>query len=169
MPRTPLIPALLCLPLLACAPAQPRAVDSLPPDAGDATRQLAEVKDATDGLPTPSTAGQSAVSPLIGRGYSQITGQPGATRNEKRLMAIRAARMEAMRDLAEQIHGLALEGQTSVQGSVVQTDVLTGRVAGLLRGARTRRVQPLGDDGYMVELEIDRDTVGYIVRVARGQ
>ncbi len=38
-------------------------------------------------------------------GYAVVSSQPGRTENQKRLMAIRSARMAAMRELAEQIHG----------------------------------------------------------------
>ena len=36
---------------------------------------------------------------MVGHGYAQVPGQPGKTHNEKRLMAMRAARLDAMRDL----------------------------------------------------------------------
>lgn len=172
MPRPTLI-VLACLPLLAgCAASDPTAVSALPQDASGQTRQLAEVKDAMDGAAAP--AASAAVQPdltvplLVGRGYAQIAGQPGATRNEKRLMAIRAARMEAMRDLTEQVHGIRLDGQSTLKQAVVADDRLEARVSGVLYGARTRKVRPLQEDGYEVELELDRTTVGYIVRMARS-
>merc|ERR1711998_238815 len=43
---------------------------------------------------------------LTAVGYAVVSTQPGRSDAQKRLMAIRAARMAAMRDLAEQIHGL---------------------------------------------------------------
>ena len=39
-------------------------------------------------------------------GYAVVSSQPGRTDAQKRLMAIRSARMAAMRELAEQIHGI---------------------------------------------------------------
>lgn len=171
MPRPALI-LLACLPLLAgCVAPTPKAVTALPLDATGQTRQLAELKDGMDAAAPPAAAARPAaavqVAPLVGRGYAQIAGQPGQTRNEKRLMAIRAARMEAMRDLTEQVHGVRLDAQSTLKEAVVVDDRLAAHVSGVLYGARTRKVRPLQDDGYEVELELDRDTVGYILRMAR--
>ena len=47
-------------------------------------------------------------------GYAVVSSHPGRSENQRRLMAIRSARMAAMRDLAEQIHGLNVEGNTTV-------------------------------------------------------
>ncbi|MDZ7908460.1 MAG: hypothetical protein U5N10_09750 [Gemmobacter sp.] len=170
MPRpAPIL--LACLPLLAgCVAPDPKAVSALPLDATGQTRQLAELKDGMDAAAPPAAAApqpEMAVPPLVGRGYAQIAGQPGTTRNEKRLMAIRAARMEAMRDLTEQVHGVRLDAQSTLKEAVVVDDRLAAHVSGVLYGARTRKVRPLQDDGYEVELELDRDTVGYILRMAR--
>ncbi len=160
---------MLCLPLISCSPAVHRAQDALPPGAGAQTAQLAQVKDQLDGLSQPpATPSGTAVSPLIGRGFSQISGQPGRTPGERRLMAIRAARVEAMRDLTEQIHGVSIDGQTTIRDAVVTDDALSSRVDGVLRGAITRSIRPVGSDGYEVVMQIDHDTVGYIVRMAGG-
>jgi outer membrane protein FlgP len=164
MYRLPLV-CLSCLALIGCDAPNPPAVAALPPDAGAQTRQLAELKDAMDAVaPLPVSA---PVTPLIGRGYSQVAGQKAKLMNEKRLLAIRAARMDALRDLAEQIHGVSLDGQSTVRDAVLRDDALATRVAGMLYGARTRSIRPLEADGYEVELEIDPHTVGYIVRMAR--
>ena len=47
--------------------------------------------------------------------------------------------MAAMRDLAEQIHGLQVDSNTTVIDLVVQNDTFRGVVAGTIRGARTVR------------------------------
>ena len=88
--------------------------------------------------------------------------------NQKRLMAIRSARMAAMRDLAEQIHGLKVEGNTTVIDLMVQNDTFRGIVSGTIRGARTVRINPTGSDTYEVLLEIDKDTLSYLLRQARS-
>lgn len=168
MTRNLLRSLLFCLSLTGCMTHTAR--NALPPDAGPQARQLALVKDQLDGLgPRPAAASATVVSPLIGRGFSQIAGQPGKTGGEKRLMAIRAARVEALRDLAEQIHGVALDGQTAIRDAVVTNDALATRVDGVLRGATTRSIRPIGTDGYQVEMQIDHDMLGYIVRMARAE
>lgn len=176
----PLLPLSLMLALSACG--GNRAVDALPMDATGLTRQLATVKDDIDSADrldaAPRSATQSVAPPvpqasavpaLKGIGFAQVAGQPGATVNEKRLMAIRAARLDALRDLTEQIHGIRLSSTTSIRDAVVGNDQMTAIVEGTLRGARTVRVTPKGTDSYEVEMVIDRDTVGYIVRALRGQ
>ena len=116
-----------------------------------------EVLDATvDNVPTISAMG-----------YAVVSSQPGRSANQKRLMAIRSARMAAMRDLAEQIHGLKVEGNTTVIDLMVQNDTFRGIVSGTIRGARTVRINPTGSDTYEVLLEIDKDTLSYLLRQAR--
>jgi hypothetical protein len=50
---------------------------------------------------------------------------------------------------------------------VVQNDTFRGVVAGTIRGARTVRINPTGADTYEVVLEIDRETIGYLLQTAR--
>ena len=166
--------AVLALPLLAaCAPPPPRAVQALPADAGPRTTQLAQLKDAYDRLDPPaSRRGAAPASPgarplVTGLGFAQVSGQPGHTLNERRLMALRAARLEAMRDLAEQVHGLRLDSRTTVHDSVAVNDRIDAAVSGTLRGARLVRITPKGEDTYEVELALDADAVAYIVKAAR--
>uniref|UniRef100_A4WSZ8 Lipoprotein LPP20-like domain-containing protein n=1 Tax=Cereibacter sphaeroides (strain ATCC 17025 / ATH 2.4.3) TaxID=349102 RepID=A4WSZ8_CERS5 len=104
---------------------------------------------------------------MTGIGFSQVAGQPGRTLNERRLMAMRAARLDAMRDLAEQVHGLRLDSRTTVRDAVAVNDQIAGAVSGSIRGARLVRITPKGEDSYEVELALDADAVGYIVKAAR--
>lgn len=109
------------------------------------------------------------MSSLKGLGFAQVAGQPGKTLNEKRLMAIRAARVDALRDLTEQVHGVRISATTTVRDAVVADDTLGAVVQGTLRGARTLRVTASGSDSYEVEMALDRDTVAYIVRALKGR
>ena len=171
-------PALfLIVPFLAgCVSTPQTATQALPLSATEATKQLAEVKDNLDAAdrmnapPPPSAiASNPAVQPLKGMGFAQIAGQPGKSKNEKRLMAIRAARMDALRDLTEQVHGIRINATTTVSQAVVRDDSLSAVVQGTLRGARTVRVTPKGSDSYEVEMALDRETVAYIVRALKGR
>ena len=100
-------------------------------------------------------------------GYAVVSSQPGRTQAQKRLMAIRSARMSAMRELAAQIHGIQVDSNTTVIDLMVQNDTFRGIVSGTIRGARTVRINPTGTDTYEVLLEIDKDTLSYLLRQAR--
>ena len=104
---------------------------------------------------------------LTAVGYAVVSTQPGRSDAQKRLMAIRAARMAAMRDLAEQIHGLQVDSNTTVVDLMVQNDTFRGVVTGTIRGARTVRINPTGGDTYEIVLEIDREMMTYLLSVAR--
>ena len=101
-------------------------------------------------------------------GYAVVSTQPGQNVAQKRLMAIRAARMAAMRELAEQIHGLKVDSRTTVIDLVTQNDTFRTMVQGTIRGAKTVRINPTGDDTYETVLEIDREIMLLLLREARS-
>ena len=100
-------------------------------------------------------------------GYAVVSSQPGRTDAQKRLMAIRSARMAAMRELAEQIHGIQVDSNTTVIDLMVQNDTFRAVVKGLIRGAKTVRINPTGVDTYETVLEIDKDMMLMMLRNAR--
>ena len=114
------------------------------------------------------TASIDNVPTITSVGYAVVSSQAGRTEAQKRLMAIRAARMAAMRDLAEQIHGMKVDSNTTVIDLVMQNDTFRGRVTGTIRGARTVRINPTGSDTYETVLEIDQDMVAYLFRQAQS-
>ena len=123
--------------------------------------QLAAVQEVFD-------ANAEQVPTLTAVGYAVVSSQPGRADSQKRLMAIRSARMAAMRDLAEQIHGLQVDSSTTVIDLMVQNDTFRGVVSGTIRGARTVRINPTGSDTYEIVLEIDREMISYLIGTARG-
>lgn len=166
-----IVPLLVCFGLAACEPYT--AQQALPSDASAQTTKLAVVKDDLDSVSHKSTtvaqkANPATTNAIIGMGFSQVSNQPGKTTNQKRILAIRAARVEAMRDLTEQVHGLRISSSTTIKDAMVVDDVLRGKVDGEIRGARTVRITPKGGDGYEVVLALDTDMVRYIVKAARG-
>ena len=124
------------------------------------TNQLNKTRELLDGA--------SITFPtLTATGYAVVSTQPGQSVEQRRLMAIRAARMSAMRELAEQIHGLKVDSNTTVIDLMVQNDTFRGIVSGVIRGARTVRINPTGNDTYETVLEIDQDMVAYLFRQAQ--
>lgn len=159
---------LLAMPLTACLKTM-SASQALPPDAGAEAVTLAALRDdlAGEGSNMPLELKTIDRVPVRGLGMAQISKQPGSSINEKRLMAIRAARLEALRDLTEQVHGISVTSETTLRETVIKNDSLRGLVAGEIRGARTERITPKGSDSYEVVLTLDPDVVAYIARAAR--
>ena len=125
------------------------------------TEQLNKTKEILD-------ASSITFPTLTATGYAVVSSQPGQSIEQKRLMAIRAARMAAIRELAEQIHGLKVDSNTTVIDLMVQNDTFRGIVSGVIRGARTVRINPTGSDTYETVLEIDQDMVAYLFRTAQS-
>ena len=94
--------------LLAVSACQTIGTNAQAPVAADSEAgQLAAIQDVFN-------ASADQVPTLTAVGYAVVSSQPGRTDAQKRLMAIRSARMAAMRDLAEQIHGLQVDSSTTV-------------------------------------------------------
>ena len=107
------------------------------------------------------------IQTLSAVGYAVVSSQPGRTDAQKRLMAIRSARMAAMRELAEQIHGIQVDSNTTVIDLMVQNDTFRAVVKGIIRGAKTVRINPTGVDTYETVLEIDKDMMLMMLKSAR--
>ena len=104
---------------------------------------------------------------LTAVGYAVVSSQPGRSQAQKRLMAIRSSRMSAMRELAEQIHGIQVDSNTTVIDLMVQNDTFRAMVKGTIRGARTVRINPTGSDTYEVVLEIDNEMISSLIKTAQ--
>jgi hypothetical protein len=103
-----------------------------------------------------TTANTQNAAPYRGIGYATVSVQPGKTLAQRQLMAIRASRLAAMRELAEKIHGMNIDSYTSVSEGAVQNDTLRGSVVGLMRSARTVSINPSrGNTVYETILEVD--------------
>ena len=144
----------------------PGAISTAPVPSAKAaltTKELARVEQVLDAADPVSFT----VPTIRGRGYAVVSAQPGNNLNHRRLNAIRVARMEAMRNLTEQVHGVRIDASTTIAEAVLQNDTLRTSVVGMMRGARTVHIQPRGSDTYEVMLEIDRDMIDQMLRVAR--
>jgi hypothetical protein len=157
----PALAALVAAFVAACAPPSPEPADPAPP-------MTALPVTAAPAAPAPEATPAVAQPRLIGRGFAQVSGQPGRTLGEKRLLAMRAARLEAARDLAEQVHGIRLGSDTLVRDAVVQDDRLAASLAITLRGARTLSIQPRGEDGYEVTMALDAASLALVMRMLRA-
>lgn len=153
-----------CLALLAAC----SAADAPPAAVGAPLVAMAETAPPAAAAAAPAPAPVPAASGVIGRGFAQVSGQPGKTLGERRLLAVRAARLEALRDLAEQVRGIRLDAETLVDDAVVRDDRLSASIETTLRGARTVSIQPRGEDGYVVVMELDAASLALVLRMARA-
>ena len=87
-------------------------------------------------------------------GYGIVDVQPGPTRSEKILQAIRASKLDAYRELTEQVYGNAIHADTTYKDNRQASNRMHANVDGLLRGARVVKSYPV-DNMYATELELD--------------
>jgi hypothetical protein len=92
-------------------------------------------------------------------GYGTESLYEAYTPGQRRLMAIRASKLDAYRSLAEQINGVKIEGNTTVSSLALKSDSFRARVNALVRGGRVISVTPMADSNYetVVEVFVDRD------------
>jgi hypothetical protein len=88
-------------------------------------------------------------------GYAPIDTQQGSSESARMLMAIKASKLEAYRELAEQVYGQRMDGQQSLQNLVMANTQLESSVQGVIRGARVIKSYAVGDNTYATEMELD--------------
>lgn len=91
---------------------------------------------------------------LTAVGYASVSEQKGRNDEEKRIRAMRASKIDAYRELAEQIYGMRVSGRANLQDQRLGTEMTSGAVDGVIRGAEVVRSYPVGDS-YVTELELD--------------
>lgn len=114
----------------------------------------------------PSNLGVSAPTWAVGAITAVGVGVPpaNATGSEAKLMAIRAAELDARRQLTEKIYGVHINAQTTVQDFVVQNDIVKADVETFLAGATISEPRYLDDGSVEVTASIDLEGLGRIIR-----
>ena len=91
---------------------------------------------------------------LTAVGYASISAQKGNSFDIKMLNAIKVSKLEAYKEMAEQLYGVAVSAKNNIDGVQLQDDILKSKVTGLVRGARVLRSYHEGEL-YITELELD--------------
>ncbi|EKE82067.1 LPP20 family lipoprotein [Idiomarina xiamenensis] len=91
-------------------------------------------------------------------GYAPIAKQPGASNEEQMLAAMRASKLAAYRELAEQVYGQRISGNSAVADWALQSDSYQTSVDGVIRGAEVVRTYSAGEF-YATELRLDFERV----------
>ncbi|ADT86304.1 flagellar assembly lipoprotein FlgP [Vibrio sp. Vb2880] len=91
---------------------------------------------------------------LTAVGYASISEQKGRDDEEKQVRAMRASKIDAYRELAEQVYGMRVSGRAELQDQRLGTELTSGAVDGVIRGAEVVRSYKVGDS-YVTELRLD--------------
>ncbi len=94
-------------------------------------------------------------------GYAPIKAQSGDSFDQKILNAIKASKLEAYKEMAEQIYGVLITAGDSTESSVLLDDKVESQVKGLVRGARVLKIYHEGGM-YITELELDMQTLPFL-------
>lgn len=93
--------------------------------------------------------------PIIrGIGYAPISLQKSEHKTQRMLMAIKASKIAAYVELAEQVYGQQVSSKTTMADMLINNQQLAASVQGLIRGAKVVKSYPVGDT-YTTELQID--------------
>ena len=127
-------------------------------------------------MPTPSRDSLSLVPPVVEKretitatGYAVVAVQNHKNPAQQRLMAIRASKLDAYRNLTEQVYGQQLDASSTVADMVVTNDTFRAKVEGVIYGARLVSITPVGEDTYETTLTLDRDVVQDLRIMYMGQ
>lgn len=93
---------------------------------------------------------------LTAVGYASISEQTGKNEGEQQVRAMRASKIDAYRELAEQVYGLRVSARADLQDQRLGVEQTTGAVDGVIRGAQVVRSYKVGDS-YVTELVLDID------------
>ena len=162
----------LFLTLGACSPQgyllNPLSLQNATPSAQLDTKQSLESSSALLNETRAAETSKYYVPSITAIGFSSIAIQPSKSLNQRRLMAIRAAKLDAYRNLTEQLHGIYIQGETTIGEAVLTSDKLGAALRGTIIGARTVKIEPTGSDTYQVELAVSQTHVDRLIKAYRN-
>ena len=92
---------------------------------------------------------------LTALGYGAPGSFPQYTPGQQKLMAMRAAQVDAYRNLAEQVYGFRVWGNTAVSAFTTQNDNVRSYVDAFIRGARLVNISTIADGNFEVTVELE--------------
>lgn len=125
-------------------------------------------KDEAPNTPNSAVSASRHIQ-AVGRGAVAMPGQ--MSQGQMKLMAMRAAQVDAYRALAERVYGLSVSGGTTVSAFAAQNDNLRVFVDAFIRGARVVSVVAQADGIYeaTVELPLPVAFLDCVARRAEGK
>lgn len=108
----------------------------------------------------PGVSGAVAEKPQVLRanGFGTVVPAAELTAGQEKLLAMRASRIDAYRNLAEMLNGMAVVGNTTVRQMATDHDHVRSLVSDIVRGARVVNIEQVDDETYqtIVELTLSR-------------
>ncbi|WP_306520337.1 LPP20 family lipoprotein [Rheinheimera sp.] len=87
-------------------------------------------------------------------GYAPLTEQKANSEEERMLMAMKASKLEAYKELAEQVYGQKVDYKVTMGQALLGNEQLRASLQGVIRGARVVKTYPVGQF-YVTEMELD--------------
>ena len=91
-------------------------------------------------------------------GYAPISLQKSSNETQRMLMALKASKIAAYAELAEQVYGQQVNNQVTMSDLLIHNDQLSSSIQGVIRGAKVVRSYPVGDT-YATELSLNFEDV----------
>ncbi len=88
------------------------------------------------------------------KGYGTVNMYKNHSKEQRRLLSMRASKIDAYRNLAEEIKGLEINGHTKISDMLVQSDVYETYVDAFIRGAKVKSMTAINADTYETTLEL---------------
>ena len=95
---------------------------------------------------------------LYATGFAPISLQKSTHKTQRMLMAIKASKIAAYAELAEQVYGQQVSGKVIMADLLIEDQQLMASVQGIIRGAKVVKSYPVGDV-YTTELLLDFEDV----------
>lgn len=95
-------------------------------------------------------------------GYAPISEQSGKSDSIKMLQAIKASKLDAYRELTEQVYGQKIIGDQSLANLLLADTRLQASVQGVIKGAEVVKSYPIGENMYATELSLDFQKVYHL-------
>ena len=105
---------------------------------------------------------------LYATGFAPISMQKSTHKTQRMLMAIKASKIAAYAELAEQVYGQKVESKVTMADLLIEDQELTASVQGIIRGAKVVKSYPVGDI-YTTELQLKFEDVYNILQANQNR
>jgi outer membrane protein FlgP len=105
---------------------------------------------------------------LYATGFAPISMQKSTNETQRMLMAIKASKIAAYAELAEQVYGQQVSSKVSMADLLIEDQQLTASIKGVIRGAKVVKSYPVGDV-YTTELQLNFEDVYNIYRANQNR